>query len=219
MAIFRENIPAYNKSHLHKFHLQSVRDLGYSFVGHDKLLQFDMLGVSILRNICINFRVAIPENLQNIDGRCMIPYQQRIPQGHKALLHGWKHVTTGILTPKQVAIKGRQQLSRDGLTDVNGDWLQPPNISDDMTVKINSEHTNTCPALWNLVQFFLCDTCTNIDLSFCLYATFTKPLKKMLVKFSIRDQQNMMSAKLYLKLFSLVSPMAAIEQSCFLTKL
>jgi len=88
MAIFRENIPAYNKSHLHKFHLQSVRDLGYSFVGHDKLLQFDMLGVSILRNICINFRVAIPENLQNIDGRCMIPYQQRIPQGHKALLHG-----------------------------------------------------------------------------------------------------------------------------------
>jgi len=79
MAIFRENIPAYNKSHLHKFHLQSDKDLGYSFVGHDKLLQFDMLGVNMLRNICINFSIAIPENLQDNDGRCMFPYQQGIP--------------------------------------------------------------------------------------------------------------------------------------------
>jgi len=41
----------------------------------------------------------------------------------------------------------------------------------------------------------------------------------MLMKFSIRDQKNMMSAKFYLKLFSFVFPMAAIEQSCFLTEL
>jgi hypothetical protein len=41
----------------------------------------------------------------------------------------------------------------------------------------------------------------------------------MLVKFSIRDQQNMMSAKFYLKIFSFAFPMAAIEQSCFLTDL
>jgi len=33
----------------------------------------------------------------------------------------------------------------------------------------------------------------------------------MLVKFSIRDQQNMMSAKFYLQLFSFVFPMAAIR--------
>jgi hypothetical protein len=90
MAIFRENIPAYNKSYLHKFHLQSAKDLGYGLVGHDKLLQFDMLSVNISRNICINFRFAIPENLQNNDGRCMFPYQQRVtprPQGTVAWLN------------------------------------------------------------------------------------------------------------------------------------
>jgi hypothetical protein len=75
MAIFRKNIPAYNRSHLHKFHLQSDKDLGYSLVGQDKVLQFDVLGVNILRNICINFRVAIPENLQSNDGRCTLPCQ------------------------------------------------------------------------------------------------------------------------------------------------
>jgi hypothetical protein len=48
-------------------------------VGHDEVLQFDMLGVNISRNICINFRVAIPENLQANEGRCMFPCQQRIP--------------------------------------------------------------------------------------------------------------------------------------------
>jgi len=79
MAIFRKNIPTYNKCHLHKFHLQSDKDLDYGLVGHDKVLQFDMLVVNILRNICINFRVAIPENLQSNDGRCMFPCQQRIP--------------------------------------------------------------------------------------------------------------------------------------------
>jgi hypothetical protein len=79
ISIFRKNIPAYNKSHLHKFHLQSNKDLGYGLVGHDKVLQFDMLGVNILRNKCINFRVAIPENLQSNDGRYTFPCQQRIP--------------------------------------------------------------------------------------------------------------------------------------------
>jgi hypothetical protein len=40
---------------------------------------FDMLGVNILWNICINFKAAIPENLQTNDGRYMLPCQQKIP--------------------------------------------------------------------------------------------------------------------------------------------
>jgi hypothetical protein len=76
MAILRKNIPAYNKTHLHKFYLQSDTDLGYGLVGHDKVLLFDMLGVNILWNICINFKAAIPENLH---GRYMFPCQHKIP--------------------------------------------------------------------------------------------------------------------------------------------
>ena len=57
----------------------SHTDVSYGLVGHDKVLQFDMLGVNILRNICINFRVAIPENMQSYDGSCMFPCQQRKP--------------------------------------------------------------------------------------------------------------------------------------------
>jgi hypothetical protein len=90
MAIFRKNIPAYNKGHLHKFHLESHKDLGYGLVGHDKVLHFYMLGVNILRNICMNFRVAIPENLQSNDGRCTFSWRQRIyprPQGTVAWLN------------------------------------------------------------------------------------------------------------------------------------
>jgi len=177
MAIFRKNIPAYNKSHLHKFCLQSDKDLRYGLVGQDKVLQFDMLGVNILRNICINSRVAIPENLQSNDGRCMFPWQQRIPprpQGTDARLK----TCDNRHTDTQASCSQGQAATHTWLTGVNSDWLQPPNISDDMTVKINSDHTNTCPALWNLVQFFLCDTCTSIHLSFCLYATPTKSLKK-----------------------------------------
>ena len=60
MAIFRKNIPAFNKSHLHKFHLHSDNDLGYGLPGHDKVLQFDMLGVNIFKEYMHQFQSCHP---------------------------------------------------------------------------------------------------------------------------------------------------------------